>query len=273
MNIIPVTVIIPVKNEEKNLPNCLDKLGEFAQVIVVDSNSTDSTPEIVNKYGFEYYNFNWNGKFPKKRNWALRNIYIKNDWIFFLDADEYLTIEFIQELREKIFESKYAGFIVYYQNHFMGKKLSFGDKMKKLPIFKKNKGEYEKIDEDSWSHLDMEVHEHPIIEGEIGVFKNHILHNDYKGLEQYIARHNAYSTWEAKRYIHIKNSNKKHFTFRQRIKYSLFKSYFLPMLYFVYSYIIKLGVIDGSAGYFLAKYKANYFFQIRTKIIELSNRE
>jgi len=66
MSNIPVTVIISVKNEELNLPFCLEKLHSFSEVIIVDSNSTDKTPLIAKDFGFKLVNFNWDGKFPKK---------------------------------------------------------------------------------------------------------------------------------------------------------------------------------------------------------------
>jgi hypothetical protein len=141
--------------------------------------------------------------------------------------------------------------------------------MRKVPLFRKGAGEFEKIDEDSWSKLDMEVHEHPIINGLTGTIKSHVIHNDYKGLEQYIDRHNAYSSWEAKRYLQLKNNGFTNLTSRQKLKYQLLKTGFLPLFYFTGAYFLKLGFLDGKAGYYLAKYKANYFFQIQTKIKEL----
>ena len=272
MNKIAITVIIPVKNEEVNLPNCLKQLNQFNQVFVIDSNSTDQTALIAKQFKVEYYNFNWNGKFPKKRNWALQNLEIKNEWVFFLDADEYLTNEFISELADKINNPTLNGYWVSYQNYFMGKKLKYGDTMKKLPIFRKRKGEYEKIEEDSWSHLDMEVHEHPILQGRCGQIKASVIHNDYKGLEHYIDRHNAYSTWEAKRYLQLKNNGFTSLNFRQQLKYRLIITGTLPFVYFLGSYILKLGFLDGREGYYLAKYKSNYFLQIQTKIRELQRQ-
>jgi glycosyltransferase involved in cell wall biosynthesis len=270
MNTIPVSVIIPVKNEEKNLPACLERLNGFNQIIVVDSSSTDSSPEIAKKFEAEYYDFKWNGKFPKKRNWALQNLSINNEWVFFLDADEYLTEAFKKELSEKIDDKDVNGYWITYRNYFMGKQLKYGDTMKKLPLFRLGKGEYEKIEEDSWSHLDMEVHEHPIIEGKTSVIKEPVIHNDYKGLEHYISRHNAYSSWEAKRFIQLKRSGFSSLNFRQKLKYQLLKTGLLPAFYFFGAYVVKLGFLDGKPGYYLARYKANYFFQIQTKIKELS---
>jgi len=273
MSEIPVSIIIPVKNEEISLCDCLKRVTLFNQVIVIDSSSTDKTPEIAKQFRVEYYNFLWNGKYPKKRNWALQNLKINNEWVFFLDADEYLTDRFISELVEKIKDPKINGYWINYQNHFIGKSLKYGDKMKKLPLFRKGKGEYEKIEEDLWSLLDMEVHEHPIINGIIGQIKSPIIHNDFKGLENYIARHNAYSSWEAKRYLQLTNNGFSGLNFRQKIKYKLITTRLLPFVYFLGSFIFKLGFLDGKEGYYLAIYKANYFFQIQTKIIELRQKK
>lgn len=273
MSEIPVTIIIPVKNEEINLRNCLSRIQRFNQVLVIDSSSNDQTPDIAKQFSVEYHNFYWNGKYPKKRNWVLQNLKIKNEWVLFLDADEYLTDSFINDLVKKIKEPKIYGYWINYQNYFIGKKLKYGDKMKKLALFRKDKGEYQKIEEDFWSHLDMEVHEHPIINGKTGKIKPPIIHNDFKGLENYIARHNAYSSWEANRYLKLKNSGFSSLNFRQKIKYKLITTGALPVVYFLGSYILKFGFLDGIEGYYLARYKANYFFQIQTKIIELRQKE
>ena len=92
-----LTIIIPVKDEEKNLPACLDNVKTFRHVVVVDSGSTDRTLEIVAEYKRELVQFKWNGKFPKKRNWLLRNYTFNTPWVMFLDADERLTSEFCAE--------------------------------------------------------------------------------------------------------------------------------------------------------------------------------
>ena len=268
---IPVTVIIPVKNEEKNLPECLSRLKDFSEVIVVDSKSTDKTFQIVKDFGFQFVRFDWNGKFPKKRNWVLRNVEMRNEWVLFLDADEFVTKDFLEELRDKIISNEYSGFTIMYENYFMKKKLNYGDKMKKMPLFKVSSGEYEQIKEGSWSNLDMEIHEHPIISGKIGFIKSPIIHNDYKGLEHYIARHNAYSSWEANRYVSLNNTNYETLTSRQKLKYKLMKLGLLPIVYFVATYFFKFGFLDGKEGFYFAKYKSQYFFQIKTKIIELQS--
>jgi len=268
-NNIPVTVIVSVKNEELNLPSCLERIKDFSEVIVVDSMSTDRTPKIVQEYGFRLVNFNWNGKFPKKRNWTLDNISLVNDWVLFLDADEYLTENFIKEVSEKIRLNSHSGYWLYYNNFFMDTEQKYGLKMRKLALFKQSAGRFEQIAEDNWSKLDMEIHEHPIIKGSIGTIKSAILHRDYKGLEHYISKHNSYSSWEAKRYMNLKNSEETILTLRQKLKYSLIETGLLPYLYFVATYIFKGGIFDGLSGYYFASFKSNYFFQIQAKIKEL----
>ena len=268
MSKLPVTVIVSVKNEELNLPKCLEKLQGFDEVLVVDSMSTDSTPQIIERFGYTRINFKWNGQFPKKRNWTLEHVPIKNDWVLFLDADEFLTNNFIKELHQKITDTSHAGYWIYYNNYFMGKEQKYGLKMRKLALFKKELGRFERIEEDSWSHLDMEIHEHPVISGSVGQFTNTIVHKDFRGLEHYIARHNAYATWEAKRFLQLKHL-KVHFTWRQRLKYGLMRTGLLPYFYFIGTYVFKLGFLDGITGFYFAKYKARYFFQIQKKIIAL----
>lgn len=272
MNKIPITVIVSVKNEELNLPSCLDKLGRFGQIIVVDSGSTDETINIAKAMDVEVLEFEWNGKFPKKRNWALQNANIKFEWVLFLDADEFVTDEFVAEVEIKTQNVEYNGFTIQFENYFMGKKLRYGYGFQKSALFKKSKGAYEKIDEDLWSHLDMEVHEHPIIEGRVGVIKAKVVHKDFKNLDHYISKHNAYSTWEAQRYLQLKHAQNTHLSLNQKIKYGLLNTGLLPMVYFIGAYFIKLGFLDGKEGFYLARFKSHYFFQIQAKVNSLKNK-
>lgn len=265
---IPVTVIIPVKNEEQNLPHCLELLSDFDEVIVVDSNSTDRTQEIVVESGRTFINFKWNGRFPKKRNWVLRNVPIRNNWVFFLDADEFVTDDFLSELKIAIENKECVGFWVHYTNDFLGKILKYGASMPKLPIFRVGVGEYEYIDEKAWSHLDMEVHEHPILNGRIGEIKAPVIHREFRGLAHYIQKHNEYSSWEANRFLNMTNDKGK-LTHRQKVKYFLIDTWLLGPLYFMYSYFYKLGFLDGKMGFIYAVYKMQYFFNVKAKIEEL----
>lgn len=271
MNKIPITVVVSVKNEALNLPSCLEKLERFDQVIVVDSGSTDETMNIAKDMGAEVLQFEWNGKFPKKRNWTLQNANLTHEWILFLDADEFVTKEFVDEVEIKTKDENYNGYTIQFENYFMGRKLKYGYGFQKSALFKKSKGAYEKIDEDLWSHLDMEVHEHPIIEGKVGLIKAKVVHKDFKNLEHYIAKHNAYSSWEAQRYLQMKQSKNSNLSLNQKIKYGLLNTGLLPVVYFLGAYFLKLGFLDGKEGFYLARFKSHYFFQIQTKINSLKN--
>jgi len=270
--VIPVTVVIPIKNQVGALVRCLEVLGDMAAVVVVDSRSSDDTAEVAHKWGAEVLQFDWRGGFPKKRNWVLQNYPFTTEWVLFLDADEILTSSFISELRSELVTSKFAGYWLRYTNFFQGKQLHFGVPQRKLALFRVGAGSYERIDDPGWSDLDMEVHEHPVLNGPVGELKSRILHDDQSPLFKFIERHNKYSSWEARRYLtHCGNRTESgmSLTFRQRVKYALLESSWLSVFYFVYTYFVRGGLLDGKPGLHYAIYKAMYFFDISRKIAEL----
>ena len=140
--------------------------------------------------------------------------------------------------------------------------------MPKLPLFRVGAGEYEFIDEKQWSHLDMEIHEHPILDGKVGVIKSPVVHREFKGLTHYIQKHNEYSSWEANRYLNM-TDKKGELTFRQKVKYAFIDTWLLGPMYFCYSYFYKLGFLDGKIGFIYAAYKMQYFFNVKAKIEEI----
>ena len=174
--------------------------------------------------------------------------------------------ELINSINEK---SKYSGFWIQYHNFFLGKRLRFGIPQRKLALFVVAKGEYEKIEEERWSALDMEVHEHPIINGVVGEFREPILHHNFKSVHNFIARHNEYSDWEAHRYMSLRPRDWRGLTARQRIKYSLVASGLFPFAYFLAEYVVRGGFLDGRAGFHHAILKFAYFYQVNLKIREL----
>lgn len=270
---LDLTIAIPVKNEEKNLEGCLKAIGvDLAQkIVVIDSGSIDSTCEIAEKFGVEVLSFNWDGKFPKKRNWFLRNYKLETKWVLFLDADEYLTEDFKKELRHKlIHENESVGYWLNYTVYFLGKRLRGGYPLKKLALFQVGAGEYERIDEEMWSRMDMEVHEHPILNGGIGSIRSKIDHKDFQGISHYVSKHNAYSDWEARRFLKTAGDPaiKTKWTWKQRLKYRLMRSVWIGPLYFFGSFIYYKGFIDGSKGLAFAIFKMSYFTQIYCKTKE-----
>jgi len=271
---LDLTIAIPVKNEEKNLPGCLDTIGKdlAKRVVVIDSSSTDSTPQIAKNHGADYINFEWDGKFPKKRNWFLRNHTPITKWVLFLDADEFLTAQFKNELRRIISGSPPEdGFWLNYNIYFLGKPLKGGYPLKKLALFKVGTGEYERIDEDKWSSMDMEIHEHPIINGEVGEIKSRIDHRDLRGIDSYMQKHNEYAAWEAARYTKIRHDSAdwENYTWKQKIKYRLIRTIWLAPIFFFGSYFLMGGFRDGKRGYVFAILKMSYFSQIYSRIKEV----
>jgi glycosyltransferase involved in cell wall biosynthesis len=269
---LPVTVVIPARNEERNLPSCLDALGDrFSQVWVVDSGSDDRTREIAEAWGALVIDFVWDGRFPKKRNWALRNHVLATPWVLFLDADERVTPEFVDELRRALEDTRHVGFWISFTNWFMGRPLRHGDVFRKLALFRIDAGEYEEFPEDHWSHLDMEVHEHPVLSGSVGEIRAKLEHHDYRGLKHYISKHNEYSSWEAQRFQWLSRAGADEWTKltgRQRFKYRNLNRVWLGPLYFGVCYFLKRGFLDGVAGFRFARMKWRYFSDIRWKIAE-----
>lgn len=268
---IPVSVIIPVKNEERNLPRCLSRLGRFAEIIVVDSMSSDSTQMIAQDAGAAVIQFEWDGRYPKKRNWYLMNHKPANKWVLFLDADEIVDNSFCQEVAEAIAADAHEGFWLNYTNFFLGKPLKYGDPQRKLALFKYGAGLYERIDEMGWSQLDMEVHEHPVIHGPVGEIQSRVEHNDDRGVAKFIDRHRDYAMWEARRTEVLRHrglDKVEHLTDRQRTKYRNIDKWWFPWSYFAYTYFVRRGFLDGLAGFALAFYKLWYFFSIGLLIRE-----
>lgn len=274
-NKLPITVVIPVLNEERNLPRCLTRLSDFAEVVVVDSGSSDRTREIALAAGATVRDFVWNGSYPKKRNWLLLNHPPATPWVLFLDADEIVDEAFCDEVAAQVSATDVDGFWLNYSNYFLGKKLKYGVPQRKLALIRVGKALYERIDEVRWSSLDMEVHEHPIIKGKVGEIVAPIEHNDFRGTSSFIHRHQEYAAWEAQRYLILKRSTSPNrpLTPRQAFKYSHIAKWWYAPIYFFYSYVIKLGFLDGSAGAQYAFYKYWYFVTIRLMILEISTKE
>jgi len=266
-----ITVIIPVYNEEINLPPCLDLLKDIPHKIVVDSGSTDRTVEIAQAAGCKVMKFEWNGHFPKKRNWAMFNHQFETPWVMFLDADERVTQAFKDELVRVLPTTTHDCFRVCLNNWFMGKILKHGDPMRKTALLRVGKGAYEKIDEDAWSNLPMEMHEHIKVDGTTGDIVARLEHHDKRTLSNYYSKHCDYADWEAHRFMAINDWSI--LTRREKIKYRLMRWKLFPLAYWFASYILKGGFLDGTSGWYFSLNKFSYFTQMQAKILELEMRE
>jgi glycosyltransferase involved in cell wall biosynthesis len=269
---LPITVVIPTLNEARNLAECLPRLVRFAELVVVDSGSTDGSREIVEAAGARWVEFRWDGRFPKKRNWFLRQGTIRTPWVLFLDADELVDDAFCDELERALPGTPHCAFWISYDNWFLGRRLRHGERNRKLALMRVGAGEYERIDEDRWSDLDMEVHEHPVVTGTVGEIVSRLEHRDIRGVSQWLRKHDAYSTWEAHRAERLRAGGAAAaaaLTPRQRRKYASLGAWWLPPVYFVRTYVLMRGFLDGYAGFAYAMSKAIYFWQVGVKMHEL----
>ena len=270
---LDLTIAIPILNEEANLNGCLNSIGPgFAKkVVIIDSGSTDSSLRIAAQHNVEVIPFRWDGKFPKKRNWFLRRHTPQTKWVLFLDADEFLTENFKEELRQKLSESEnYAGYWLSYSIYFLGKQLKGGYPLNKLAMFRVGSGEYERIEEENWSSLDMEIHEHPVLTGKTGTIKSRIDHRDFRGVQHYVQKHSEYAKWEVNRYFRLgkEQALNQSWTWKQRLKYRLMRSVFIGPVFFIGSFILMGGFRDGKRGLVFAILKMSYFTQIYSGIRE-----
>ena len=271
--LVNLTVAIPVLNEERNLIACLQAIGtDFArQVVVIDSASSDSTANVANAHGAELITFQWDGRFPKKRNWYLHHHRPTTDWVLFLDADEILTPAVKREIAAVLPGSSHQGFLLSYTNYFLGRRLRGGIPLRKLSLFRVGEVEYEHIEEIHWSQCDMEVHEHPQLTGSVGLIRSHIDHRDLRGIESYMTKHNQYAAWEAQRLFSHRYAphTSASWKFHQRIKYSLLTSPWGGLAFFFGSYLVMGGWRDGSIGLSFSMIKAGYYAQVACRFQEL----
>ena len=149
--------------------------------------------EIAESFGARIVPFQWNGQYPKKRNWFLLNDPPIQPWVLFLDADEFVDEIFCDALATAVTKDGIDGYRNTYTNHFLGRPLRHGLAQRKLARFRVGKALYEKIEEDSWSRLDMEIHEHPIIKGRVGEIPVPIDHQDDRGIARFVEKHLDYA--------------------------------------------------------------------------------
>lgn len=269
---LPITVLVQTKNEENGIAKCLAALHDFAEVIVVDSNSADRTPEIARAGGAEVVNFSWDGKYPKKKQWQLDNVKTKHDWVLFIDADEFASEALVSELRSRrreLAERKYSAYDVPLEYVFAGKALKHGHRVVKRCLLDKSQCSFPTIDDlDAPGMGELEGHYQPAAHGRTASLRSRLLHDDQDPVRTWFDRHNRYSDWEA--YLRA-NPRIKNETAKRRSKQGRIfdRTPFKPLAFFVFSYFVKGGFLDGQAGFDYAFALSAYYWQIELKVREL----
>ena len=280
---LPVSVLIPAKDEELNLPACLESVERAGEVFVVDSQSQDRSIEISESYGAHVIQFDFNGRWPKKKNWSLDNLPFRYEWVLIVDCDERITPELWDEIALAIQDTEYNGYYLNRKVFFLGQWIRYGGKYPdwNLRLFKHQKGRYENLKtEDIPNTGDNEVHEHVLLQGNVGYLNNDMLHIDFRDIYHWLQRHNRYSNWEARVYYNYLTDSHPNDSVRPSLlgnaiqrKRFLKKIWvrlpFKPILRFILTYILRLGFLDGQAGYIYARLLSQYEYQIGVKLYEL----
>ena len=277
--VLPVSVIIPARNEAHNLPRCLEALKGVGEVYVIDSGSTDDTVRIAESYDATVIQFRYSGGWPKKRQWAMDTLPLAYDWILLLDADEVLTPEILDEIRDAIQDRRFDGYYIALEMHFLGRTLRHsGASFWKLSLFRKGSGHYEcRLRDQDKNMADMEVHEHVVVDGATRRLRHPLVHHNVGSLDRYIQKHNEYSNWEARVWLNGDEGEgeiQPSFWGTQAQRRRWLRHHFLevpgsPVLFFLYKYVACLGFLDGVPGLFYCVFQGVQFFHIKAKIYEL----
>lgn len=265
-----VAVVIPTFNEEENIEAALDSVrGWSDEVFVVDSYSTDATVDRalaragdgvrVVQHRFENYSAQW--------NWALTHLPFTRDWTLKLDADERVTPDFRDEVDEVLANAAPGLEGLYFRRrfYFMGRPLDWGGMRDNhdLRLWKTGCARFE----------DRAVNEHALVEGETARLVAYVEHHDFKSLSDWIAKHNRYSSLEARA---IAGGNvtgeveprlfgapdERRIWLRRRF----YRTPGAPWVYFAYRAFARGGVLDGWPGIQYAFLHASYLNWIELKL-------
>ena len=248
---VALSILIPTKDEERNLAACIDSVAWTDEVVVFDSLSTDGTLDIAREKGAQVVQCEFDN-FANHKNWALDNIEFRNEWLLIVDADERATDALVAEIRRVIGQpDALNGYYVAGQNWGWGRALRCIYPNYNLRLIRRGKGRYER----------RVVHEHMLVEGGAGYLAAHLVHRDEKGMERYFDRHNTYTSLEA---VELYRSLARRGdgqglssrVFRRgpegrRVLKNFAYRYLpaRPIFLFLYMYFIKGGLLDGRMGF------------------------
>ena len=272
---MPVSILILTLNEEQNLSACLDAIAWCDDIVIIDSFSSDHTMEIAGQTNARIFQRKFDN-FAGQRNFALENIDFKHEWTFHLDADEIFTEALHGEIEQAIANPAFDAWHVPSKMMFLGKWLrysgmypSYQVRLTRGPDFRfKQVGHGQKAD---------------TAPEKIGTLTEPYLHYSFsKGLNDWFEKHNRYSSDEAEAAVAHRLDGRldcgglfsnDHSRRRLAMRALVFRLPFRPLLRFLYMYVIRLGFLDGVAGFTYCRLMATYEFMITCKIREIRNRD
>lgn len=275
----PISILVPAKNEAANIRACIQSALFADEIVVIDSGSTDGTPDIARSLGARVVDFAWDGRLPKKKNWALANIPWKHEWVFILDADERITPELASELRATVRAPACDGYYINRRFWFLDGWLMHCGYYPSwnLRFFRHRLGRYEQFEEVGETQSgDNEVHEHVILQGRAGRLQHEMEHYAFPTISIWVEKHNRYSNWEARLHRSAAASASAataeitpSLARKRRLKHLAARLPFRPAVRFVYHYVLRAGFLDGYRGYVFCRLMAFYEFLSVAKAAEI----
>lgn len=268
-----ISVLVLTKNEEQDLPGCLESLKWSDDIVVLDSISSDRTVEIARSAGarvVERAFDNW----ASHQNWALENIEFRHPWVFYIDADERVTPELAESIQRAVQDPKDAvAFRIRRRDFLMGRWLKHVQASPYyLRLFRPEKMRYERL-----------VNPISIPDGPVQDISGYLDHFPFsKGMSHWFDRHNAYSTFEARQIIENRKTNARFSLIRAfaardfnerrfHQKELFYRLPARPLVKFLILYVLKRGFLDGRAGYTYARLQMLYESMIVIKLSEIGS--
>lgn len=271
---VDVAVVILAYNEQLNLPQALQSVCGWArEVFVFDSFSVDRTVEVAHEYGAAVRQHRFES-YARQRNAALDELPIESEWVMFLDADEWVPENLRQEIRALLARNPAEnGFYVAFRLMWMGRWIRRGYyPTRLLRLFRRAKGRCE----------DRSVNEHLVVEGITGRLNNDLIHEDLRGIGDWIDKHNRYASLEARELFRRRSEQGGEIDARlfgsqaQRkrwLRYRVFNRMpplLRPFLYWTYRYFVCGGFLEGREAFIYHFLQALWYpFLIDVKYLEL----
>lgn len=240
---VNITVTVITLNEEKDLPSCLGSVAGLAdEIVVVDSGSTDKTLDIAKKYQAKIFYRKFDN-YSNQKNYAAAKA--SGEWMLSMDADEVITEELADEIKEAVKNKEYDAYLIPRKNILLGKEIKYTrwSPDKHVWLWKKMKGEWKG-----------RVHEEVEVNGIIGELKNHKIHYSYKTVADFLEMMNSYTDLIAEEKI-LKGK-----------KFSYLRMFIDPAVCFFRRFIYKKGFLDGWRGFVLSYLMAIYRLTVWIKV-------